>query len=171
MPSNAQTVRESAIRNTTRSTAPTRATATEAIAVPPVAVARAYGINVSAAIVVTAPPTPANADASSPAPSPRRASGSRVKYSGRSIAAPEVTRTVIAMAARRGPDRGTARNRMELLTERERDVAEGLSNAEIAEGLHLSRSSIKETVSSALTRLDLTNRIQLAIVAHEAGRT
>lgn len=94
---------------------------------------------------------------------------------GEPVLSPEVTRTVIAMAARRGPDRGTARNRMDLLTERERDVAhavaEGLSNAEIAERLHLSRSSIKATVSSALTRLDLTNRIQLAIVAHEAGRT
>jgi len=36
--------------------------------------------------------------------------------------------------------------------------------------LHLSTSSIKATISSALTRLDLTNRIQLAILAHESRR-
>ncbi|WP_101613214.1 response regulator transcription factor [Amycolatopsis sp. BJA-103] len=94
---------------------------------------------------------------------------------GEPVLSPEVTRTVIAMAARQGPDRGSARTRMELLTEREREVAhavaEGLNNAEIAERLHLSRSSIKATISSALTRLGLTNRIQLAIVAHEAGHS
>ena len=64
--------------------------------------------------------------------------------------------------------------RMSLLTDREREVAhavsEGLRNAEIAERLHLSTSSIKATISSALTRLDLTNRIQLAILAHESRR-
>jgi len=67
------------------------------------------------------------------------------------------------------------RSRPDVLTEREREVAravaEGLSNVEIAERLHLSRSSIKATISSVLTRLDLTNRIQLAIIAHEADRT
>ena len=63
---------------------------------------------------------------------------------------------------------------MDLLTDRERQVAhavsDGLSNAEIGEQLHLSTSSIKATISSALTRLDLTNRIQLAILAHESRR-
>ncbi|OLZ61893.1 response regulator transcription factor [Amycolatopsis keratiniphila] len=94
---------------------------------------------------------------------------------GEPVLSPDVARTVIAMAARQGPDPGAAKTRMDLLTERERQVAdavaEGLNNAEIAERLHLSRSSIKATISSALTRLGLTNRIQLAIVAHEAGRT
>ncbi|WP_410660366.1 response regulator [Amycolatopsis sp. lyj-112] len=94
---------------------------------------------------------------------------------GEPVLSPDVTRSVIAMAARRGPDPGSARARMDLLTEREREVAhavaEGLSNVEIAERLHLSRSSIKATISSALTRLDLTNRIQLAIIAHEAAHS
>ncbi|MFK0251468.1 response regulator [Amycolatopsis azurea] len=94
---------------------------------------------------------------------------------GEPVLSPEVTRTVIAMVARQGPDPGSARIRMDLLTTRERDVAhavaEGLSNVEIAERLHLSRSSIKATISSALTRLGLANRIQLAIVAHEAARS
>jgi DNA-binding NarL/FixJ family response regulator len=97
---------------------------------------------------------------------------------GDPVLSPDVARSVIAMAAgnhRDGSDPGpTARARMDLLTEREREVAlavsEGLSNAEIGERLHLSTSSIKATISSALTRLDLTNRIQLAILAHESRR-
>jgi DNA-binding NarL/FixJ family response regulator len=97
---------------------------------------------------------------------------------GDPVLSPDVARSVIAMAAgnhRDGADPGPgARARMELLTEREREVAlavsEGLSNAEIGERLHLSTSSIKATISSALTRLDLTNRIQLAILAHESRR-
>jgi DNA-binding NarL/FixJ family response regulator len=97
---------------------------------------------------------------------------------GDPVLSPDVARSVIAMAARNhrnhsdpGP---AARARMEQLTEREREVAlavsEGLSNAEIGEHMHLSTSSIKATISSALTRLDLTNRIQLAILAHESRR-
>jgi DNA-binding NarL/FixJ family response regulator len=97
---------------------------------------------------------------------------------GDPVLSPAVTRSVIAMAARNGRDDSdpgpAARARMSLLTERERAVAHavsgGLSNAEIAERLHLSTSSIKATISSALTRLDLTNRIQLAILAHESRR-
>jgi len=97
---------------------------------------------------------------------------------GDPVLSPSVTRSVIAMAAGRpGPDApgdSDAVARMSLLTDREREVAhavsQGLSNAEIAERLHLSTSSIKATISSALTRLDLTNRIQLAILAHESRR-
>ncbi|GAA1303735.1 response regulator transcription factor [Pseudonocardia xinjiangensis] len=95
---------------------------------------------------------------------------------GDPVLSPSVTRSVIAMAARRhppaAPAASDARARMDLLTDRERQVAiavsEGLGNAEIAERLHLSTSSIKATISSALTRLDLTSRIQLAILAHES---
>jgi DNA-binding NarL/FixJ family response regulator len=97
---------------------------------------------------------------------------------GDPVLSPSVTRSVIAMAAaRHAPDAladSDAGARINLLTDRERQVAhavsEGLSNAEIAERLHLSTSSIKATISSALTRLDLTNRIQLAILAHESRR-
>jgi len=89
---------------------------------------------------------------------------------GDPVLSPDVARSVIALAAGREPR--PARSRMLELTEREREVAfavaEGLSNAEIGERLHLSRSSIKATISSALGRLGLTNRIQLAILAHES---
>jgi DNA-binding NarL/FixJ family response regulator len=72
------------------------------------------------------------------------------------------------------PGDSDAAARTNLLTDREREVAravsEGLSNAEIAERSHLSTSSIKAAISSVLTRLDLTNRIQLAILAHGSRR-
>jgi DNA-binding NarL/FixJ family response regulator len=58
------------------------------------------------------------------------------------------------------------------LTAREREVAlavaEGLGNADIAERLYLSHGSVKAHISSALTKLSLDNRIQLAILAHDA---
>ena len=60
------------------------------------------------------------------------------------------------------------------LTDRERDVAlavaDGLSNAEIAARLYLSVGSVKTHLSSALGRLGLDNRVQLAIAAHESRR-
>ena len=58
------------------------------------------------------------------------------------------------------------------LTDREREVAlavaEGLGNVEIAERLFLSHGSVKAHISSALGKLALDNRIQLAILAHES---
>ena len=59
------------------------------------------------------------------------------------------------------------------LTDRERQVAvavaEGLGNAEIARRLYLSHGSVKAHISSALTKLGLENRTQLAIAVHMAG--
>jgi DNA-binding NarL/FixJ family response regulator len=59
-----------------------------------------------------------------------------------------------------------------MLAERERDVAaavaDGLSNAEIARRLYMSVGTVKAHISSALAKLDLTNRIQLALLAHDA---
>lgn len=70
------------------------------------------------------------------------------------------------------PSAEEARRRMAALTAREREVAdavaEGLANGEIAERLFLSTSSVKSHLSSALTKLDLVNRVQLAILAHTA---
>ncbi|MFD3683217.1 response regulator [Nocardiopsis sp. NPDC058631] len=68
--------------------------------------------------------------------------------------------------------RELARRRMALLTEREREVAEavtaGLSNAEIADRLYMSMGTVKAHVSSALTKLDLSGRVQLALLTHDA---
>ena len=49
-------------------------------------------------------------------------------------------------------------------------VAEGLSNAEIAERLRVSRATVKGHITVALRRLGLRDRTQLAIRVHRAGR-
>jgi len=58
------------------------------------------------------------------------------------------------------------------LTDREREVAhsaaDGLGNVEIGARLHLSTSSVKAAISGALATLDVDNRAQLAIRAHES---
>lgn len=59
------------------------------------------------------------------------------------------------------------------LTERERDVlrliADGLSNTEIAERLHLSKGTVQNYVSSIFTKLEVTDRTQAAIIALRHG--
>ncbi len=59
------------------------------------------------------------------------------------------------------------------LNDRERDVAvavgEGRSNAEIGAVLHLAVPTVKTHVSNILTKLDLNNRVQIALLAHDAG--
>ncbi|MDC0767628.1 response regulator [Streptomyces sp. HD] len=63
--------------------------------------------------------------------------------------------------------------RVNLLTDRERDVlvliAEGLSNADIGTRLHLSAGTVKDHVSSILTKLRVSSRVQAALLAERAG--
>ena len=98
---------------------------------------------------------------------------------GEAVLSPTVVRSLVdhIAATDGGPVRAgraeRARERLAALTERERDVAAavaaGLSNAEIAERLFMSVGTVKAHVSSALTKLDLSNRIQLALLAHDAS--
>lgn len=66
-----------------------------------------------------------------------------------------------------------ARERVSLLSPREREVlgliGAGLSNAEIAARMFLVEGTVKAYVSNALTRLELKNRVQAAVLAYEAG--
>lgn len=95
---------------------------------------------------------------------------------GEPVLSPSVVRTLIQHATGSGDARAerhrTARQRLAQLSERERDVAravaDGLANAEIAERLFMSVGTVKAHISSALTKLDLSSRIQLALLAHDA---
>ena len=73
--------------------------------------------------------------------------------------------------ARRGPAGAPAGGDPQTLTARERQVAalvaEGLSNQQIARRLNLEVTTVKAHVGSILTRLDMTNRVQIAIWAHD----
>ncbi|MFD8597357.1 response regulator [Kitasatospora sp. NPDC059646] len=74
-----------------------------------------------------------------------------------------------------GPAATAARARLERLTPRERDVlallAEGRANADIAERLTMRESTVKAHVSRILTALAVTNRVQAALLARDAGLT
>ncbi|GAA3046468.1 response regulator transcription factor [Streptomyces roseofulvus] len=69
------------------------------------------------------------------------------------------------------PDADVAR--VGLLSDRERDVlvlvAEGLSNADIGTRIHLSAGTVKDHVSSILTKLRVSSRVQAALLAERAG--
>ncbi|MFI7616226.1 response regulator [Nonomuraea terrae] len=93
---------------------------------------------------------------------------------GAAYLSPKVARSVISRLQGGRMARGAvARDRIEGLTEREREVlallGAGLSNAEIARELHIVEGTVKAYVSAILTRLDVRNRVQAAIIAHEAG--
>lgn len=66
-----------------------------------------------------------------------------------------------------------ARQALASLTERERDVAvavgRGLANQEIADELFMSVATVKAYVSRLLAKLEADNRVQIAIIVHDAG--
>jgi DNA-binding NarL/FixJ family response regulator len=98
----------------------------------------------------------------------------RTVAEGNAMLAPTVTRRLIAeFAARSSTQAVAARRRLEPLTGREREVvvavAQGLSNAEIGRRLFMSEATVKAHVSRVLAKLGLSNRVQAAILAHDAG--
>jgi DNA-binding NarL/FixJ family response regulator len=101
----------------------------------------------------------------------------RVVARGASMLSPTVTRRLIAHFAADGRSerREAARSRLATLSARESEVltevGRGLSNAEIGTTLYMSEATAKAHVSRLLVKVGATNRVQLAIVAHEAGLT
>ncbi|GEK21789.1 response regulator [Cellulomonas xylanilytica] len=95
----------------------------------------------------------------------------RTAAAGQPIVSPSVL-TQLIEHARSGGSPAAPDLREAGLSEREEEVAlavaDGLSNAEIAEQLYLSLGTVKSHISSALTKLGLENRVQLAIRAHDA---
>ncbi|MFC3980312.1 response regulator [Streptosporangium jomthongense] len=94
---------------------------------------------------------------------------------GLPVLSPAVTRRLIARVADTGRDRHRARalERLAALNDREREVAlalaGGRSNAEIGALLHLSVPTVKTHVSGVLAKLGLNNRVQIALLVHDAG--
>lgn len=93
---------------------------------------------------------------------------------GRPVLSPEVMRRLIDRVAEGGHDTRAqaARRRLGLLADRERQVAleigAGRSNAEIAARQHIGLATVKTHVSAILTKLDLNNRVQVALLVHDA---
>jgi DNA-binding NarL/FixJ family response regulator len=98
----------------------------------------------------------------------------RTVAAGEALLAPSVTRRLIAHFTDRARARSIRAPRgLDELTEREREVlslvAQGLSNAELAETLRVSLPTAKTHVSRILTKLDARDRTQLVILAYQAG--
>jgi len=101
----------------------------------------------------------------------------RLVAAGEAMLSPSVTRTLLshlgnAQAAER---RQAATLRLATLTDREREVAvsvgSGASNAEVAASLFMSEATVKAHVSRLFTKLDVANRVQIAIVVHDADQS
>ncbi|MQY09192.1 response regulator [Actinomadura macrotermitis] len=93
---------------------------------------------------------------------------------GDAMLSPGITRRLLREFAGPAPDRrGDAARRLAVLTDKERQVlvalGGGLSNTEIAATLYMSEATAKTHVSRILAKLDLANRVQAAILAHQAG--
>jgi DNA-binding NarL/FixJ family response regulator len=101
----------------------------------------------------------------------------RVVASGDAIISPSVTRTLLSHFgdAEASQRRRAAAQRLATLTDREREVAAaigaGASNAEVASLLYLSEATVKAHVSRLFSKLEVTNRVQIAILVHDAGQS
>ena len=99
--------------------------------------------------------------------------GIRVVASGEALLAPTVTRRLIEDFSRARPARMDSRPGIDELTPREREVwgllAQGLSNAEIAERLVLGETTVKSHVARVLMKLGLRDRVQAVVLAYESG--
>ncbi|HEY2262947.1 MAG TPA: response regulator transcription factor [Streptosporangiaceae bacterium] len=96
----------------------------------------------------------------------------RAVAAGDALIAPAVTRRLIEEFARR-PDPVPAGRTIEGITGREREVltlvGRGLSNTEIAAELIISIATVKTYLTRLLTKLDARDRVQLVIIAYDAG--
>jgi DNA-binding NarL/FixJ family response regulator len=99
----------------------------------------------------------------------------RVVASGDAIISPSVTRTLLSHFgdSQASERRRAAAQRLATLTDREREVAiaigTGASNAEVATSLFMSEATVKAHVSRLFSKLDAANRVQIAILVHDAN--
>ncbi|EYT50978.1 LuxR family transcriptional regulator [Brachybacterium muris UCD-AY4] len=95
---------------------------------------------------------------------------------GDAMLSPTITRRMLSHFSDANP--GTRQDKhpgLDQLTERETEVlgavGAGLSNTQIGMRLFMSEVTVKAHVSKIFAKLDCTNRVQIAIIAHEAGLT
>ncbi|WP_407838000.1 response regulator [Streptomyces sp. DSM 116496] len=97
----------------------------------------------------------------------------RVIAAGEALLAPNITKRLITEFSRLGAPRAPSKARIDELTERETEVlslvAQGMSNAEIAEHLILAEQTVKTHVGRILVKLGLRDRTQAAVFAYETG--
>ncbi|MFD8216929.1 response regulator [Streptomyces sp. NPDC059697] len=98
----------------------------------------------------------------------------RVVAAGDALIAPSVTRRLIQdFTSARSSEPARPRRDLTAITDREREVltlvGTGLSNAEIAERLFISVATAKTYLTRLLSKLDARDRVQLVIIAYEAG--
>lgn len=98
----------------------------------------------------------------------------RTVAAGEAVMAPRILKRLLERFAQSLPDPAAAPPKaLDLLTEREREVlmhvARGLSNAEIAQALSVSETTIKTHVGHVLTKLGLRDRVQAVVLAYESG--
>jgi RNA polymerase sigma factor (sigma-70 family) len=97
----------------------------------------------------------------------------RTVRAGDALLAPVITRRLVARFARRDAEGRALHRDLASLTPREVDVlrllAQGLSNAELADRLDLSEATVKTHVSRILAKLSLRDRAQAVVVAYETG--
>jgi len=91
---------------------------------------------------------------------------------GDAVVSPKVTKRLLSRFVAQTPSTTDA-SVLDALTGREREVlvhlATGLSNAEIAAGLHLSEATIKTHIGRILTKLGVRDRVQAVVLAYETG--
>ena len=108
------------------------------------------------------------------APADQLIAAIRVVASGDALLAPSITRRLIEQFQAVGrPHSPGSHAALDTLTERETEVliqlAQGLSNAEIAEALYVSETTVKTHVGRILTKLQVRDRVQAVVLAYELG--
>ncbi|HVL80213.1 MAG TPA: response regulator transcription factor [Actinomycetota bacterium] len=106
-------------------------------------------------------------------PPPELVAAIRTIASGDALLAPAITSRLVARFAHQLQIESQRPPELELLTERElevlRAVADGSTNSEIADRLHVSPTTVKTHVSSVLAKLGLRDRVQAVVYAYEHG--
>jgi DNA-binding NarL/FixJ family response regulator len=106
-------------------------------------------------------------------PADQLVAGIRTVAGGDALLAPSVTKRLISEFSRTAPTQRESATSLEDLTPRELEVfkliARGMSNAEIAESLVVSETTVKTHVARVLMKLGIRDRVQAVVLAYEAG--